>query len=123
MDDDRDCALERCHADMGAIDSSGDLHAALDTGGGVSAGSLSSGSSDARLRSHRSPTLGEKLIDPGVDARPVAVQPRSIGRLPFQIEGLESRWIDPMGDQGLCNFFSVKTIRRFHGDAQVKRPC
>jgi hypothetical protein len=23
----------------------------------------------------------------------------------------------------LCNFFSVKTIRRFHGDAQVKRPC
>jgi glycerophosphoryl diester phosphodiesterase len=24
---------------------------------------------------------------------------------------------------GLCNFFSVKTIRRFHGDAQVKRPC
>jgi toluene monooxygenase system protein A len=24
---------------------------------------------------------------------------------------------------GLCNFFSVKAIRRFHRDAQVKRPC
>lgn len=25
--------------------------------------------------------------------------------------------------EGLCNFFSVKAVRRFHRDAQVKRSC
>jgi hypothetical protein len=31
--------------------------------------------------------------------------------------------LDPVPSFGLCNFFSVKAIRRFHRDAQVKRSC
>lgn len=85
------------------------------------AGWFSSNPSDACLRPHWSPTLGEELIDPGVDARPVAVQPRSIGRLPFQIEGLQNRRIDPMGDQVVHNRpdllpFLVRIVpRELHG--------